>query len=143
MTNYRGRLRTATRYDDLRQRTTESGKVPQLSEATFIKTVTNRSVRRGNMGLARNPFSSTNIPQGLIPQGAASEGSTAGSGQEPAGGIPLRKFGRHEVKGSALGFGGHHLGEAENVQAAIPMVQEAVGKGKKVFQNCRGSDVGE
>src|SRR5260370_29739552 len=136
MTNYRGRLRTATRYDDLRQRTTESGKVPQLSEATFIKTVTNRSVRRGNMGLARNPFSSTNIPQGLIPQGAASEGSTAGSGQEPAGGIPLRKFGRHEVKVSALGFGGHHLGDAPDEGTAVRLVRQAVDGGITFFDNC-------
>ena len=95
------------------------------------------------MGLARNPFSSTNIPQGLIPQGAASEGSTAGSGQEPAGGIPLRKFGRHEVKVSALGFGGHHLGDAENVQAAIRMVQEAVDNGITFFDNCWEYHVGK
>jgi len=31
---------------------------------------------------------------------------------EPARSIPLRKFGRADAQISALGFGGHHLGEA-------------------------------
>jgi len=40
------------------------------------------------------------------------------------------------VKVSALGFGGHHLGDAENAQVAIRLVQEAVDNGITFFDNC-------
>lgn len=50
--------------------------------------------------------------------------------------IPQRKFGRHEVQISALGFGGHHLGEAEDEPTAIRLVQEAVDGGITFFDNC-------
>ena len=62
--------------------------------------------------------------------------------EEPSGGIPLRKFGRHDVKVSALGFGGHHLGDAENAQVAIRLVQEAVDNGITFFDNCWEYHVG-
>jgi aryl-alcohol dehydrogenase-like predicted oxidoreductase len=52
------------------------------------------------------------------------------------GTIPLRKFGRHDVKISALGFGGHHLGDAPDEQTAIRMVHEAVDGGITFFDNC-------
>ena|ERR1700730_3305809 len=89
------------------------------------------------MGLLREPFSSQNISQR-----AGIEGLGA-SGQEPSSGIPLRKFGRHEVKVSALGFGGHHLGDAENVQVAMRLVQEAVDNGITFFDNCWEYHVGK
>ncbi len=82
------------------------------------------------MGLLRGPFSSP-----IIPQRAAIDGLNM-SAEEPSNGIPLRKFGRHKVKVSALGFGGHHLGGAENVQVAIRLVQEAVDNGITFFDNC-------
>jgi uncharacterized protein len=66
-----------------------------------------------------------------------------GSAQGASSGIPLRKFGRHEVRVSALGFGGHHLGDAENVQAAVRMVQEAVDNGITFFDNCWEYHVGK
>ena len=50
--------------------------------------------------------------------------------------IPLRKFGRHDVQISALGFGGHHLGDAEDEQTAIKLVHEAVDNGITFFDNC-------
>jgi predicted aldo/keto reductase-like oxidoreductase len=51
--------------------------------------------------------------------------------------IPLRNFGRHtDVKISAIGFGGHHLGSAPDERAAIQMVQEAVDGGITFFDNC-------
>jgi hypothetical protein len=39
--------------------------------------------------------------------------------------IPLRQFGRHKVKISAVGFGGHHLGDAPDEKAAVRMVPSA------------------
>jgi uncharacterized protein len=60
---------------------------------------------------------------------------TQGSG---AGGdsIPTRNFGKHDVRVSILGFGGHHLGDAENEQVAVRLVQEAVDNGVTFFDNC-------
>jgi len=50
--------------------------------------------------------------------------------------IPLRQFGRHPVKISALGLGGHHLGDAPDEKTAIQIVQEAVDGGITFFDNC-------
>lgn len=52
------------------------------------------------------------------------------------GSIPLRQFGKTDVKISALGMGGHHLGDAPDQQAAVRIVQEAVDGGITFFDNC-------
>ncbi|MGD0403919.1 MAG: aldo/keto reductase [Candidatus Acidiferrales bacterium] len=52
------------------------------------------------------------------------------------GSIPLRKFGKHDVQISALGFGGHHLGDAQDEQSAVRLVHEAVDNGITFFDNC-------
>src|SRR5579884_1161778 len=51
--------------------------------------------------------------------------------------IPLREFGKHrDVKVSALGFGGHHLGDAPDEPTAVRIVQQAVDGGITFFDNC-------
>ena len=50
--------------------------------------------------------------------------------------ILMRPFGRHDAEVSALGFGGHHLGDASDEQTAIRLVQEAVDSGITFFDNC-------
>jgi hypothetical protein len=50
--------------------------------------------------------------------------------------IPLRKFGRHDVRISALGFGGHHLGDAQDQPTAARIVHEAIDGGITFFDNC-------
>ena len=51
--------------------------------------------------------------------------------------IPQRPFGRHhDVTVSALGFGGHHLGDAPDEQTAVRLVHEAVDAGITFFDNC-------
>ena len=50
--------------------------------------------------------------------------------------IPQRQFGKHDVRISALGFGGHHLGDADDEQSAVRLVQEAVDAGITFFDNC-------
>jgi aryl-alcohol dehydrogenase-like predicted oxidoreductase len=50
--------------------------------------------------------------------------------------IPLRQFGKSDVKVSALGFGGHHLGDAPDEQTAVQIVHEAVDGGITFFDNC-------
>jgi aryl-alcohol dehydrogenase-like predicted oxidoreductase len=51
--------------------------------------------------------------------------------------IPMRPFGRHaDVKISALGLGGHHLGAAEDLSAAIRLVHRAIDGGITFFDNC-------
>jgi len=49
--------------------------------------------------------------------------------------IPLRQFGRHDVKISAIGFGGHHLGDAPDVSTAVRLVRQAVDGGITFFDN--------
>jgi aryl-alcohol dehydrogenase-like predicted oxidoreductase len=48
----------------------------------------------------------------------------------------MRRLGRADAKISALGMGGHHLGEPKNIDEAIRMVQDAVDGGITFFDNC-------
>lgn len=50
--------------------------------------------------------------------------------------IPTRAFGKTGVSISALGFGGHHLGDAEDQQAAVSLIGEAIDGGINFFDNC-------
>jgi aryl-alcohol dehydrogenase-like predicted oxidoreductase len=53
------------------------------------------------------------------------------------GGIPLRPLGRaKDVKISALGLGGHHLGDMPDVESATRVVHEAIDGGITFFDNC-------
>ena len=56
--------------------------------------------------------------------------------QTSSGTIPLRKFGRADAKISALGFGGHHLGEAPDAKTAIEIIHQAVDGGITFYDNC-------
>src|SRR5262249_26843306 len=53
-----------------------------------------------------------------------------------AGAIPQRPLGRTGAKVSALGLGGHHLGDLNTVEEAIRLVHEAVDAGITFFDNC-------
>src|SRR5438270_7817206 len=50
--------------------------------------------------------------------------------------IPQRPLGRTGAQISALGLGGHHLGELKTVDEAIRLVHEAVEAGITFFDNC-------
>jgi uncharacterized protein len=50
--------------------------------------------------------------------------------------IPLRPFGNHNIQISALGMGGHHLGDCPDQASASRMVQEAIDGGITFFDNC-------
>lgn len=50
--------------------------------------------------------------------------------------IPLKDFGSSGVKISALGLGGHHLGDAKDEQTALQIVREAIEGGITFFDNC-------
>jgi uncharacterized protein len=52
------------------------------------------------------------------------------------GPIPQRPLGKTGASVSALGFGGHHLGQAESLGAAIDLVHEAIDGGINFFDNC-------
>jgi aryl-alcohol dehydrogenase-like predicted oxidoreductase len=56
--------------------------------------------------------------------------------QSSSGTIPLRQFGWSDAKISALGFGGHHLGDAPDEKTAVQMIQEAVDGGITFYDNC-------
>ena len=63
---------------------------------------------------------------------------TSATAAVPASGeMPMRPFGRHaDVKLSALGMGGHHLGEYPSVDEAIVAIHEAIDSGINFFDNC-------
>ncbi len=50
--------------------------------------------------------------------------------------IPRRKFGKSNVEVSALGLGGHHLGDAKDRKTAETMVARAIDGGVNFFDNC-------
>src|SRR5271155_5878743 len=50
--------------------------------------------------------------------------------------IPQRSLGRTGIKVSALGLGGHHLGDLKTVDEAIRLVHEAVDAGVTFYDNC-------
>ncbi len=50
--------------------------------------------------------------------------------------IPRRQFGRADVQVSALALGGHHLGEAEDLDTARQIVNGALEAGVTFFDNC-------
>src|SRR5437868_1302869 len=52
------------------------------------------------------------------------------------GAVQRRPLGRTGVEVSALGLGGHHLGEFKTVEEAIRLVQEAVDTGITFYDNC-------
>src|SRR5437867_9409254 len=62
---------------------------------------------------------------------ATRKGLDAGSGW-----IPRRPLGRTGVQVSAIGVGGHHLGDLSTVDDAIRLVHEAVDAGITFFDNC-------
>jgi uncharacterized protein len=65
---------------------------------------------------------------------AASSRSQSGAGRT---GMVMRQFGKHaDVKISALGMGGHHLGAAKDEATAIALVHEALDGGITFFDNC-------
>ncbi len=50
--------------------------------------------------------------------------------------IPLRPLGRTGVQVSALGLGGHHLGDVATIDEAVELVHEALDAGVTFFDNC-------
>jgi aryl-alcohol dehydrogenase-like predicted oxidoreductase len=52
-----------------------------------------------------------------------------------AGDIPLRQFGRHDQRVSALGLGGYHIGAMKNGRDAIALVQAAIDAGITFLDN--------
>jgi uncharacterized protein len=50
--------------------------------------------------------------------------------------IPVRNFGQTDAKVSALGLGGHHIGDAEDLKTAKDIVHEAIDGGITFFDNC-------
>ncbi len=62
---------------------------------------------------------------------AVVDGPPAGEGE-----IPRRPLGKTGLTVSALGLGGHHLGDADSVNEAMNIVHEAVDAGVTFFDNC-------
>jgi aryl-alcohol dehydrogenase-like predicted oxidoreductase len=98
---------------------------PKLARRDFFRAA---GILGASMALAANG-QTTPAPMSDTSQTPANFASSTG-------GIPLRKLGRTDVQISALGCGGHHLGDLENVDDAIRLVREAVDGGITFFDNC-------
>lgn len=57
--------------------------------------------------------------------------------------VPLRPLGRASARISALGMGGHHLGDAPDSATATRLVHEAIDGGITFFDNCWEYHVGK
>ena len=83
---------------------------------------------RNEKQLARREF--------LAAPGAGAALGTRGAEPPEGDAIPRRPLGRTGVKVSALGVGGHHLGDFKTVEEAIKFVHEAIDAGVDFFDNC-------
>ncbi len=52
------------------------------------------------------------------------------------GGMPYRMLGRTGEKVSAIGFGGHHIGQPKDPQSGIRLIRSAVDRGINFMDNC-------
>jgi aryl-alcohol dehydrogenase-like predicted oxidoreductase len=93
--------------------------------------VLGRATRRGFVKAMAAISASTLTGIGTTVSSAQTSG-TPGTGP---GEIPHRTFGNTGVQISALGVGGHHLGDFKNVDEAIQLVQEALDAGINFFDN--------
>src|ERR1700757_4312942 len=59
----------------------------------------------------------------------------AAAASEDAGNMIYRRFGRTDVHISAIGVGGHHLGDVPTLDEAVQLVHEAVDAGITFFDN--------
>jgi aryl-alcohol dehydrogenase-like predicted oxidoreductase len=62
--------------------------------------------------------------------------ATSAAAASGGGDIPRRPLGRTGVSVSALGMGGHHLGQLPDAAAATELVHEAIDSGINFFDNC-------
>jgi uncharacterized protein len=60
-----------------------------------------------------------------------SQGAATGPGE-----VPRRRLGRTGIEVSALGVGGHQLGDFEHPDEAIQLIHEALDAGINFFDNC-------
>ena len=72
----------------------------------------------------------SNTPGPSAPHGSP-DGLLTGTGV-----IPQRPLGKTGLTVSALGLGGHHLGDADSVNEAMSLVHEAIDMGVTFFDNC-------
>ena len=87
--------------------------------------------------VVRRDFLKTAGLAGIGLVSAAADTPAADHAQSGAGKIPLRPLGKAtDVKVSALGLGGHHLGDVPTVEDAIELVHEAIDGGITFFDNC-------
>jgi len=71
-----------------------------------------------------------------MPLNMAADKKSSAAGGKPANGIPQRQLGKTDVKISALGLGGHHLGDPASIDEAAHIVREAIDGGITFFDNC-------
>ena len=103
---------------------TPGGGTQQSDPAGIEESAPSRSSRRTTGALGSSG-------KGPMAPKAVLDGPAAGEGD-----IPTRPLGKTGLTVSALGLGGHHLGDADSVNEAMNIVHEAVDVGVTFFDNC-------
>ena len=62
-------------------------------------------------------------------------GKSVAAPMEDGGNMIYRRFGRTDVHISAIGVGGHHLGDVPTLDEAVQLIHEAVDAGITFFDN--------
>jgi len=113
-----------------RQNRKEHDSTGRLARRQFVRVaglVASAAALGHNSVAAVSPFESEPKDSPTSP----SQNADTGTGE-----IPTRPFGKTGVRLSALGMGGHHLGDLKTVDDAIRLVHEAVDAGITFFDNC-------
>src|SRR3954451_10097633 len=88
-------------------------------------------------GATRRQFmQSAGILGAVVGLGAGAAAPATAAAETGSGEIPRRVLGRTDATVSAIGAGGHHLGDLPTVDDAIRLVHEAVDAGITFFDNC-------
>ncbi len=85
------------------------------------------------------PSESSRKTTGALGSNASGPGAPKGvpyGTDQGTGEIPMRKMGKTGVAISAIGLGGHHLGDADTVNEAMNIVHTAIDMGITFFDNC-------
>ncbi|HWY68136.1 MAG TPA: aldo/keto reductase, partial [Terriglobales bacterium] len=95
------------------------------------------TTRRDFLKVGAGAVATTSAVSANSNQGVSSiaSGRSAAAPAEGAGNMIYRRFGPTDVHISAIGMGGHHLGDVPTLDEAVQLVHEAVDAGITFFDN--------
>src|SRR5437868_3941266 len=105
------------------------GNVSQTGSSELLRENRRQFIQTLGMAGLGAVVSEAAVPTNSVPHSA--QGASTGPGE-----VPRRQLGRSNVEVSALGLGGHHLGDFEQPDEALRLIREALDAGITFFDNC-------